>query len=415
MNSQEELIERLTHFYREAGGEVSSMPPAWAPGKPRWLQPALANFALVALVIGLAVTIRIVRLEGRPHVTSGPPPIVSPSLGPSSSAGPSPSPSLSATPSWITLQVPIGSVVAMSLDSSAVYALYDPGPMNGRPVPAKTMLARIDRATAAVTTAGPFGNATLLARVAPGLWIGAGADQGTPGDDTQWLTLVDPVTLKVKQRIHLPGRPTAGTYSLPRLDGEADMLWLGYGNLLYRLDPGTGRLLLTQRLPGTAASVSIDSLGHRLYVGVDPTAPQNDQALVLELDARTGAQLASAPTGGAGLGGPQVTAAPEGVWIAFATGMMGAVEHRRVTDLTLFPEPQQDRHANTIRVSVGGGALWLVDAMASQVACADVRTGTIAASVQATSPGIVIADSAGSYLGDNDGVNFLRPDPSCPH
>ena len=410
-NNQDELIARLTRFYKETGSEVSGTPPAWVvPVKRRtagWLQPALATTVLVALAVGLAVTIRLVREEAHRKIA----PLPSPS------ASQSPSPSATATPpsSWIMRRVPIGSVVAMSLDSSAVFVLYDPGPINGRPNPDGTMLARIDRGTAAVTTAGPFANATLLSRVAPGLWIGAGADQGTPGVDTQWLTLVDPVTLKVKQRIHLPGQPSPGTFSLPRLDGEADLLWLGYGNLLYRLDPGTGRVLMTQSLPGTAASVSIDASGNRLYVGVDPTSSQNGEALVIELDARTGARLASAPTGGAGLAGPQVAAAPDGVWIAFATGMMGAVEHRSATGLTLLPEPQPNRHANTIRVSVGGGALWLVDAMASQIACADLRTGTISASVQANLPGNVIADSAGSYLGDSDGVGFLRPDPSCPH
>jgi hypothetical protein len=375
------------------------------------LKPVLASVALIALAAGLAVTVRIVREEAqrKPPPVIGPSPFSSPS--PSPSLTPSPTASPSAAPSWITRQVPIGSVVAMSLDSSAVFALYNPGTMNGRPDPATTMLARIDRATFAVTTAGPFPQAMLLARVTSGLWIGAGANQGT-GSDTQWLTLVDPVTLKVTQRIHFPGQPTLGTNSPPQLAGTSNLLWSAYGNSLYRLDAITGRVLLTQNLGGTATGLSIEPSSHRLYAGWVPS--QGSEALVIEWDGSTGRRIASAPTGGAGLGGPTVMAAPDGVWVAYATGMQGAVEHRADTSLSMLAGPSHG-HSNAIRVFVGGGALWLVDAGAGQVECADLRTGTTAASSQEALPAAVVADANGSYLGDADGIGFLRPDPSCPH
>jgi hypothetical protein len=414
MNNREQLIERLTRFYREARGEVSSTPPAWMPGKQRttqWLQPVLASIALVAIAVGLAVTFRFVREEANRKVPIVPPPSASPSTSPSPSATPSPTPSPSATPSWVTRQVPIGSVVAMSLDSLAVFALYYPGPMNGRPDAAATMLARIDRATAAVTTSGPFPQAVLLARVSSGLWIGAGANQGT-GPDTQWLTLVDPVTLRVKQRIHFPGQPTLGTNSPPQLAGTSDLLWSAYGNSLYRLDAATGRVLQTQNLAGTATGLSIDPLSHKLYAGLIPS--QGNEALVIEWDGSTGHRIGSAPTGGVDLGGPTVAAAPDGVWVTYATGMQGAVEHRADTSLSMLAGPLHG-HSNGIRAFVGGGALWLVDGGAGQVECADLRTGTTAASSQATLASALIADAKGSYLGDADGVGFLRPDPACPH
>jgi hypothetical protein len=104
MSSQDELVERLTRFYREAVDEVSSMPPVWVPGKRRragWLQPVLASAVLVALAIGLAVTIRLVRQD--PHRTITPLPTASatPSPSPSASATATASPSLTATPtSW---------------------------------------------------------------------------------------------------------------------------------------------------------------------------------------------------------------------------------------------------------------------------------------------------------------------------
>jgi len=407
MTGQEQLIERLTSFYRDTGGEVSPVPPAWVGGKDRsvrWLQPALASIALIVLAVGLAVTLRIVREEAQRKVTPLPVPSASPL--------PSPSPSSTPSPSWVTRQVLIGSVDAMSLDGSAVFALYHPSPINGRPDPATTMLARIDRTTAAVTTAGPFPQAMPLARVTAGLWIGAGANQGTAGPDTQWLTLLDPVTLKVKQRIHLPGQPTPGLFSLPQLAGTSDLLWLAYGNSLYRLDAATGRVLQTQNLDGTATGLSIEPSSHRLYAGLVPS--QGTEALVIEWDGSTGRRIASAPTGGVDLGGPTVVAAPGGVWITYATGMQGAIELRADSSLSLVAGPQHE-HTNAIRAFVAGGALWLVDGGIGRVDCADLRTGAAAASSQEIQPTIVTADANGSYLGDADGVGFLRPDPACPH
>jgi hypothetical protein len=309
-------------------------------------------------------------------------------------------------------QVALGQVQAMLLDTTAVFALYAPNPVRGGIDASQMRLARVERSSGAVTTAGPFPNAWHMARTASGLWIAAGADRSVPTSDTQWLTLVDPVTLKVKQRLRLPGTPDTGIVSDAHLAATSNIMWLGYGHALYRLDPGTGRVLATQTVAGTVTSVSIDPSRGRLYTGVVPAG--TGSALVIEWDASTGGRIASATTGGGDLGGPTLAAAPDGVWIAYATGMMGAVEHRSAVGLTLFGEPQ-GQHANGIHVFVGGGALWLVDSMAQQVTCADLRTGTAAATVHETLPSAIVADAKGSYLGDADGVGFLRPDPSCPH
>jgi hypothetical protein len=304
----------------------------------------------------------------------------------------------------------------MSLDASAIFALYAPAPVSGGIDPSKMRVARIDRTTGAMTTAGDFPYATTLARVTAGLWVaaGPGIGDGTVAADTKWLTLVDPVTLRVKQRVHLPTQADSGSFAGPQLTGASNLLWLGYGHSLYRLDPTTGRILLTESLPGTATSISIDPSGHRLYVGVEVTPGQNSQDLVVEWDALTGARLASAPTGGLGLGGPHVAAAADGVWISFATGMQGAVGFHSASDLSLLIG-DQSRHTNGIRAFVGGGAVWFVDGGVDLLACVDPRTGTIAASSQESLPEAVVADANGSYLGDFDGVGFLRPDPSCPH
>src|SRR5439155_25603715 len=170
-----------------------STAPTWVPGQRRnvrWLQPVLASIALVVLAAGVTVSIRMVRDQAtRAKIT--PTPTVSAVPTPSAS----PSPSASATSSWVTSRIPIGQVWTMSLDPSAVFALYAPGPTAGRPNPSETTLARIDRASGAVSTAGPSPSATLLARVTAGPSIGAGANHATLCAGTPWLTLLVPTTL----------------------------------------------------------------------------------------------------------------------------------------------------------------------------------------------------------------------------
>jgi len=415
MDEQEDLIGRLTRFYRVARHEVPSTPPPWMPRERRtvrWLQPVLASAAIVAVAAGLAVTLRLVR-DHATRATIAATPTVSavPSTSPTASASPSPSASVGAN--WVTRQVPVGEVTAMALDSSAIFALYAPAPTSGAIDVSQMRLARIDRATGSVTTAGPFPNAAHLTRVAAGVWIAAGAEQGTSAD-TQWLTLVDPVTLTVEQRVHLPGPPDPAMVTQPQLAGASTLLWLGYGHSLYRLDPNTAQVLVTQTLPGVATSISIDPSGQRLYVGIENTSNQPGQDLVIESDASTGARLASAPTGGRSLGGPEVAAASDGVWIAYATGTMGQVEHRSATTLAVLTGAG-GTHSNGIHVFVGGSALWLVDAGAQRLACADLPTGTVAASSQETLPAAIVADANGTYLAGADGVAFLQPPASCPH
>jgi hypothetical protein len=413
MDERDELIARLTRFYREARNEVPSTPPPWTPrerARVRWLQPVLASAAIVAVAAGLAVTLRMVRdhAAARPSIAATP----TVTAVPSPSASPSPSPSVGAN--WVTRQVPVGQVTAMSLDSAAVFALYAPTPASGGIDPSQIRLARVDRATAAVVTAGPFPNAWRMTRTGAGLWLAAGSEAWAPKADTQWLTLVDPVTLTVKLRVRLPGQADTGQPSDPQLAGTSNLMWLAYGHSLYRLDPSTGRVLLTKALSGTATGLSLDASGQRLYLGLNSTSNQGAEALVTEWDASTGGSLGSASTGGAGLGGPMVAAASDGVWVAYATGMQGQIEHRNASALSLLATPPQ-QHSNGIRVAVGGGAVWLVDSGAQQLACADPSSGAVAASSPETLPAVVVADATGTYLGDSDGVAFLQPPASCPH
>jgi hypothetical protein len=300
----------------------------------------------------------------------------------------------------------------MALDSSAVFALYTPTANNPHDT-SQTTLARIDRTTGTVITNGPFPGGFQLLRVGAGLWV-VGGMSGGPTVDKYWMDLVDPVTLQVKYRMWVPGRPGPAVFALPELTGASNLLWLGYGQQVYRLDTGTGRILNTISFSGTVTSVSIDPSGQRLYVAVEPPSIPNNQARVVELDGHTGAQEASAATGGADLGGPHLAASADGVWVAYATGMMGAVEHRSAANLAILPTPSQYGHTNGISLVVGGGSVWFVDGGAQRVACADPRTGTIAASTELPFPTALVTDSKGIYVAVQDEVDFLQAN-SCPH
>jgi len=398
MKHQEDLVDRLGRFYRQAKLEVPASPPAWIPpqrrSRPSW-QPVLASAGLAAVVVSLFIAVRYARdHQNQVHVTASP--TVHASVVPSATAAPSTTPSPSPDASWVTRRFPVGSVSAMLLDSSGVFS------MTG------TKLARIDRSTGAVTTADIPANASGMALTSAGLWVASGPGIAPAATNAQWLTLLDPVTLKVTRQVHLPGQPGSDMNAGPQLAG-GNQLWLGYGTGLYRLNPDTGDQLSTQGIAGTVTSLSIDASGQRLYVGVGPS--QTQPATVVEFDATIGARLASANTGGAGLGGPHVAAATDGVWVSYATGTMGLIEHRSAANLSMLGSSV--RTSNTVRAVVDAGALWIVDGMAQQLTCADPASGVTRAATAETLPSAFVADAGGAYLGDNTGVAALQPPASC--
>lgn len=407
MNHQEDLVDRLTRFYREAKLEVPASPPAWIPAqrrsRPAW-QPVLASAGLAVVALSLFFVVRVARdqaTQARVKVS----PTVQASTHPTAAATPTPSPTPSPDASWVTRRYPVGAVSGMLLDRTAVFSVTG------------TKLVRIDRSSGAITSAQIPANAIGLTETTAGVWVAAGPGIAPAPSNTQWLTLLDPLTLKVKRQVHLPGQPGSDTNAGPHLVG-GNQLWLGYGGALYRLNSDTGDQLSRQTLVGTAISLSLDPSGQRLYVGVGPS--QTQPATVLEYDAATGTRLASANTGGAGLGGPTVAAAADGVWVMYATGMMGAVEHRSATNLSLLTVAQQPngtnaaiRGVNSISAFVAAGVLWIVDAMPQQLDCADLTTGAIRASASVQSPVTLVADAGGAYLGDSQGVAALQPPAAC--
>jgi hypothetical protein len=238
----------------------------------------------------------------------------SPTPSTSAEVGATPSP----TPPWVARQVALGPVSAMALDAVSVYVLYAPTPTVGVADSTQTRLARIDRHSGSVRTAGVFPGASDLLVSGGWLWIGGGVNGDGAGPATDWLYQVDPTTLKVKQKTRLPQPQDARAYTAAIFAGTTNLLWMGYGRHLFRLDPLAGNTIRTLSLPAAAVSLSMEPAGRLLYVGMDAVGVS--EATVTELDALTGARLASVSTGGAGLGGPHTAASDGGVWVAYATG-----------------------------------------------------------------------------------------------
>lgn len=405
MNQEEQLVQRLNRFFQDAKTEISATPPTWeTPGhrRGRWVQPLFASAALAVVVLAAVVGVRMFRdTRSQVRVTVSPTVTAVPSATPSATPAPTPTPTPSPTPgsNWVTQRFPVGAPTAMVLDPSAVFAL----------VPNK--VARIDRVTSTVTTGSTQPNSSGIARTDAGVWIAAGPGTAPAAANSQWLTLVNPTTLQVIQQVHLPGQPGSDLNVGPELAGDPSLLWLAYGSGIYRLDPNNGATLLSKSIPGTAVSVSLDASGQRLYVGVEVPPGPTGQDRVLEFDASTGATIASAETGGGGLGGPHVAAAADGVWVAYATGTQGSVEHRNAASLAAIGS--SIRTSNTIHAAVGAGALWLIDGMAQRVTCADPASGATRASSPETEPAAFAVDTNGAYLGDSAGIAAMQPPAAC--
>jgi hypothetical protein len=334
----------------------------------------------------------------------------------------SPSASTSVSPGlspWVDLSFPIGavgnggSVNVMALDRKAVYALYQPTTKQG-PGTAdllSTMLARIDRTTGAVATAGPFPGALGLAAAGGWLWVAGSYYPGHP--EAGFLDRVDPVSLSVGRRVPLP-HYSGGAGMYATLAGSGTTLWMGFGSGLYRLSSVDGQTIISRQIgaDGVAVSLSLDPSGGTLYLGVNRYSSSGPT--VYEWGALDGSLLASSSASdGQGLGGVRVAASTDGVWTSFATGMMGQSQHLSARDLQPLPTFFEMRHTNGIAVFLANGVLWLTDGMTDELTCADPQTGATRARTTLRFGGVVIGDSRAVYVGGYGGVLLLRPDPAC--
>ena len=351
---------------------------------PHWITGIVAIVLAIAVIASLLAIGNFQRNHNQP---------ANPVSKATPSASPPPSPPAPNT---------LGAVTDLALSPRALYVLYAPtGTQGALAGAATTMVARVDRQTGAVRLAGPFPGALRIAVVAGAVWIGSNE-----------LVELNADSLKELTRVALPAE-SAQRVPYVQLAASANELWAAYGRHLYQLDPATGRVLQTRSLPGLATSISLSPTGGQLYVGADVDPATTDtSATITAFDAATLNQTASTRTGGAGLGGPDVAAANDGVWVAYATGMQGQVEHRRASDLGESPVATHE-YSNGVHVYVAGGFVWEADGMAGGLGCLDPQTGTLSWTTAAPLGGIVAGDNASIYLGGSNGVDTLTPGPGC--
>ncbi len=316
-------------------------------------------------------------------------------------------------PLAVIRQWKLGPVADLALGPQAVYVLYSPPTSEGALANATdTRLARIDRTTGQVVTAGPFPFAWHIALAGGVVWIGPNNQYaGTSASDSRILLSVDAGTLATRVRATLPS-DAAPRSLVANLAADSDSAWVAYGMHLYRLAATSGVTLASHSLVGIATSIALDPSGQRLYVGIDAAATGGSQASITEVVPATLEPLVSVSTGGGGLGGPNVAAGANDVWISYATGMLGQVEHRQASDLALVPIASA-LHSNGVRVFEIAGMVWVSDSMAGQLMCLDPRSGAVLAAWSTDQVSVVAGDGSGLYFGDINGVASLQPDSRC--
>jgi hypothetical protein len=223
---------------------------------------------------------------------------------------------------------------------------------------------------------------------------------GKPGRKAV-VSQINPRTLRVIRSITLPGDRPPGYAAVHLTAGYGHSVWAGSTRVgptgtLYRLDTRSGQIMATATLPAGTAAYDVSYYPYpteccavyasAAYV-VDGGAEGN---LVLEFDATNGQPVATADQGlvTESVAGSAVTAAPDGVWDSFRTGMLGLTLHLRQPDLALTaptaagiaqsPATGLFHWAMYATTVFGGGSLWLTN-QSGRLACLDPGNGRIRA------------------------------------
>jgi hypothetical protein len=306
----------------------------------------------------------------------------------------------------------LGPVADIAVGADAVYVLYAPPTSEGALSNATdTRLARIDRVSGRVVTAGPYPFAMRIALAGGVVWIGPNNQYpGVAAPDSRMLIGVDALSLSTLRRVTLPNDP-APLALVANLAANSSTVWVAYAKHLYRLAAGSGAILASITLAGVATSVTIDPAGQRVYAGLEDV-PTTGAASISAYDAVSLRPVVSAETGGGGLGGPHVAAGAQDIWVSYATGMLGQVEHRKASNLASIPGVST-MHTNGVQVFDIAGMVWVADAMAGQLMCLDPQTGSVRAVWSTGQGGVIAGDRSVLYFGDITGVGSFQPDSRC--
>jgi outer membrane protein assembly factor BamB len=363
-------------------------PRAGSRGRGRVLLAAVVAVVVVAAGVLLPLTLLKLGSQSRPV---GPPPSVSPSPGIRGNQG-------------LVLGTR-GPVIRLISGDGVLFVVYQTGPASSRYV--LEVVARIDPRTGNVVRSQLFVHVEDVQLAAGWLWVSGEKLTGA------WsLFRLDARTLEVRDTVALPG---AGA-----LAASDAGLWVGDGDRLDLVD-AAGRIIRVQKADGEVGALAVDPTGRFLYVATSVSAEDITPRSISQRDASTGAVVAKVRA----LPAVAVTAlsgTTDGVWVSYATGLLGQVvflpagDLRQVAEFT--PRPGEGG-TNTIHANVGSGVLWVADDMVGSLWCADPATGALRASLKRPAPadGYGMSDMVpvGSdvYIGTGHGVYRLAPDLRC--
>ncbi|HEY3208226.1 MAG TPA: hypothetical protein VGL18_00300 [Actinomycetota bacterium] len=274
-------------------------------------------------------------------------------------------------------------------------------------------MARFDPRTGTAMFGPVIKGAHDLAVAGGWLWVSGGGvlDYGQPA--TRFLYRLDPATLQVLQRLALPEPPN------PLAPTPAGM-WVGASEALYLIDPATGHIDRTISLKMAVGQISIDEQDGILYDSTHPPGDATIQAIE-ERDPATGALRLRSNVERGALAMNSLAAVPDGVWAAYATGMMGSVDLFDASNLHRLAvwNGAEMTGTNGIRADLADGILWVSDAMTGALACADPATGAFRALVPRSSvsqygTSNVVAVGSAVYTGTlNNGLVRVDPGSRC--
>lgn len=402
MNDREAKIRELLERRAEGFPSYHRVPPRLIARARRSMVATALAVCLVGSGLGYGAFAGV-RAIGRAVVPASPAPATKPAPSPSETAAAPPSPSPIEV-KGLELVFPLdGSVSEVKAGDGALYAAYTPTRDSDHQV-----IARLDLPTGAVKQSAPLPPGVSLALAGDALWV---THWKGSSSKVRVLARLDPHTLAVLATVPIPGSPS-------ELAPAPAGLWVGSGTGGYLLDPSDGRVLRSVKLDGQAGAMSVDPSGRLLYVATSVPGAADPRSLY-ELDAATGSVRARIAVTGVAVNGTSAT--PGGVWMAVATGMLGAVEFHRASDLRVVAAfgPQRNGPAtNGIKADVVDGILWVTDSMAGAVACADPLSGRPRDIVIPQSAGIagysnVAGEGSQAYLGIDGGVARVTPSPRC--
>jgi hypothetical protein len=296
-----------------------------------------------------------------------------------------------------------GAIVAMTAGVGAAYVLAnEPGSTGSVPL---AVSSTTDIAHGAPLE-GHSGHPTMIATTGSELWV---ADRN--GDVTQ----LDPTSLSAIRDLSVTG-PIVG------IDASADRIWVFTRDAAVGLDPSNGTRLETIPTSSDIMHGAAAPDGRAIYVSLAGPV-SNDKVPVLELNPRTGVVVARTRDGLADLNGVSgLTATNAGVWIAYATGMMGSGNFARRSDLRYHKSaepPGWIEGTNAIQLFRAGPWIWQ---SSGGLECFDPVTGK--------ELGLAVPDHKQFFgLGDRGVVDVgqdvwaangrslyvIEPPSTCPH